>query len=84
MKKLIISIVFMLFACFTAFAEVICTPTEQRFGIYTVFQVQCSSVKEYEEYYERYLNSDMHKIINTYDSDLTIEVVYLDCVGVDC
>ena len=75
MKKLIISILFGLFA-FSAFAEIKTEPTGEYVGEFQIINVICDSYLEYEERIEYFLENDKtFQIVDRFEEEHTIQII---------
>lgn len=82
MKKLILIALFTIFAsCLSATPKI--EPTNETFNEFQVLNVICESYSEYEETIESYLNNDKIKIINRFEEERIIQIIYTDyiCFG---
>ena len=82
MKKLIISILFGLCA-FSAFAKVKVVPTNDFAGDYQIFNIICDSYTEYEERAESFIKDENVEIIDRYEEELILQIIYKDCICID-
>ena len=80
MKKLIISILFGLFA-FNAFAEIKTEPTGEYVGEFQIINIICGSYLEYEERIEYFLeNDETFQIIDRFEEERTIQIICKKCI----
>lgn len=83
MKKLIISILFGLFA-FSAFAEIKTEPTGEYVGEFQIINVICDSYLEYEERIEYFLeNDETFQIVDRFEEERTIQIICKKCICFD-
>ena len=83
MKKLIISILFGLFA-FSAFAEIKYLPTGEYVGEFQIINVICDSYLEYEERIEYFLeNDETFQIVDHFEEERTIQIICKKCICFD-
>jgi hypothetical protein len=82
MKKLIISVLFGLFA-FSAFAEKY-LPTGECVGEFQIINVICDSYLEYEEKIEYFLeNDETFQIVDRFEEERTIQIICKKCICFD-
>ena len=80
MKKLIISILFGLFA-FSAFAEIKTEPTGECVGEFQIINVICDSYLEYEERIKYFLeNDETFQIVDRFKEERTIQIICKKCI----
>lgn len=83
MKKLIISILFGLFA-FSAFTEVKYSSTGEYVGEFQIINVICDSYLEYEERIEYFLeNDETFQIVDRFEEERTIQIICKKCICFD-
>ena len=83
MKKLIISILFGLFA-FSVFAEIKTEPTGEYVGEFQIINIICDSYIEYEERIEYFLeNDETFQIVDRFEEERTIQIICKKCICFD-
>lgn len=82
MKKLIISILFGLFA-FSAFAEIKTEPTGEYVGEFQIINIICDSYLEYEERIEYFLENETFQIVDRFEEERTIQIICKKCICFD-
>lgn len=83
MKKLIISILFGLFA-FSAFAEIKIEPTDEYVGEFQIINIICDSYSEYEERIEYFLeNDETFQIVDRFEEERVIQIICKKCMCFD-
>lgn len=82
MKKFILII---LFAIFTShvFASIKYEATGNYINDFQVFNIKCDSYSEYEEKLEEFLDNESIQIINRFEEERIIQIIYKDYICIE-
>ncbi len=82
MKKFILIVLFAIFTSH-AFASIKYEATGNYINDFQVFNIKCDSYSEYEEKLEEFLDDESIQIINRFEEERIIQIIYKDYICIE-